>query len=377
MDVLNNESSSSPFLLLNDSNTFLYVESLTESTNYSETSNPSNCTDNYIYYHTTDKWLLGVVILPFIFVGLLANGLSVLIFSHRYMRRQTINWYLLILGISDAVVLLGAFFVLTLPRLGEIFTWWKAVAFSYYSTPVIYTFMTMAQTTSIWMTVAMSLHRFIGVCFPYKSNSILTTNNVKRLIYVILVLSIIFNGTRFFEVNFKVCKMLNIDVELPSLGASEFRKNELYRKIFYQWAYSLIMFAIPFSILIIVTACVIVAIHKSRKIHASLNVHDDDARKQELAKEITTSIMLVSIVISFILCNTLAIVVNLMENLEINKLYELLVPWCNTLVTLNASINICIYCIFSDRYRLLLFHYLQLKWIKRPENNFSSTLNTH
>lgn len=61
MDVLNNESSSSPFLLLNDSNTFLYVESLTESTNYSETSNPSNCTDNYIYYQYANNSIFFIV----------------------------------------------------------------------------------------------------------------------------------------------------------------------------------------------------------------------------------------------------------------------------------------------------------------------------
>lgn len=34
-------------------------------------------------------------------------------------------------GYSDTVVLLGAFFVLTLPRLGEIFIWWKMTAIRY------------------------------------------------------------------------------------------------------------------------------------------------------------------------------------------------------------------------------------------------------
>lgn len=65
----------------------------------------------------------------------------------------------------------------------------------------MYSFMTMAQTISVWMTVAMSLHRFIGVCFPYKASSILLTKNIKILIFAVIVISIIFNTTRFFEVN--------------------------------------------------------------------------------------------------------------------------------------------------------------------------------
>jgi hypothetical protein len=85
------------------------------------------------------------------------------------------------------------------------------------------------------------------------------------------------------------------------------------------------MFAIPFTILIVVNSMVICAIHKSRKIHAKLNVRDDGARKQELAKEISTSIMvlrirlikrnisnnfqLVAIVMAFLLCNTLVILI--------------------------------------------------------------------
>jgi hypothetical protein len=50
---------------------------------------------------------------------------------------------------------------------------------------------------------------------------------------------------------------------------------------------------------------VILAIHRSRQVHAKLNVYDDGTRKQELAKEISTSIMLVAIVLAFLLCNTL------------------------------------------------------------------------
>lgn len=319
-----------------------------------------NCTEDYDFYETTEKFLLGVLALPFIGMGLLANAMSVRIFSHRQMRNQPLNWYLLLLAISDSIILIGAFFVLTLPRLGEVLHWWKATAISYYSTPYVYAFMTLAQTISVWMTTVMSVHRFVGVCIPFKARSILTTRNVILSICIVIVVSILFNSTRFLEVRIEnVCYMPQINTELPILVATELRMNVLYRKIFYEWAYTLIMFAIPFTILIIVNTMVIFAVHRSRKVHAKLNMYDDGLRKQELAKEIATSVMLIAIVLAFLVCNTLAFIVNILEKLGLHELYGKAVPWSNMLVMTNASINICIYCMFSEKYRQLLWIYIR------------------
>ncbi|KAF7624785.1 G_PROTEIN_RECEP_F1_2 domain-containing protein [Meloidogyne graminicola] len=380
----NEEQPSSSIIIVNDINNWNLNENELINNNNNKTINNNKCIEHYDYYEYTEKWLLGVFALPFILCGLLANGMSILIFSNRHMRKQSVNWYLLVLGTSDFVILLGAFSVLTLPRLSEILVWWTGTAISYYITPIFYAFMTMAQTISVWMTVAMSLHRFIGVCFPYQSGRVLTTRNVKGIIGGVILTAVLFNICRFFEkVTFQVCWMEPIGVELPVLRMTELRKNEFYRKLFYEWAYTLIMFVIPFTVLIGVNSMVILAIHKSRKIHAKLNVREGNgARKQELAKEISTSIMLVSIVIAFLLCNTLAFAVNLLEKLDFQGLlYIRLVPWSNWLVLCNASINICIYCIFSERYRSLLFYYLRCFKRKNGggdnnQNNFGFTGTT-
>lgn len=60
--------------------------------------------------------------------------------------------------------------------------------------------MTLAQTISVWMTSAMSFHRFIGVCLPYRAGTILHTHNIRMLIICVLFTSALFNTTRFFEV---------------------------------------------------------------------------------------------------------------------------------------------------------------------------------
>ncbi|KAI6187253.1 FMRFamide receptor [Aphelenchoides besseyi] len=341
-----------------------------DSTNTSEVI----CMENYEHYETTEKWLLGVVALPFICIGLVANALSVLIFSNRHMRVQRVNWYLLILAVSDGVILIGAFFVLTLPRLGELSRWWRLTAVGYSTSPYLYAFMALAQTISVWMTAAMSLHRFVGVCLPFKASAILETRNVKCLIFCVILVAVLFNTTRFFEVEvIRVCRMVPINVELPVLRPTALRMDPLYMQVFYEWAYTLIMFVVPFAILIVVNSMVILAIHRSRQVHSKLTM--DVTRKQELAKEIKTSIMLVAIVLAFFFCNTLGFVVNIMEKLELYDLYVTFVPWSNFFVMTNASINFSIYCMFSDRYRQLFRYYLQFISCNKRDENFQIILS--
>ncbi|VDM97180.1 unnamed protein product [Thelazia callipaeda] len=69
---------------------------------------------------------------------------------------------------------------------------------------------------------------------------------------------------------------------------------------------------------------------RSRKIHAKLNMYDNNLRKQELAKKISTSFMLVAVVLAFLFFNILAFVVNILEKVGLHELYSKTVPWSNT-----------------------------------------------
>jgi hypothetical protein len=66
------------------------------------------------------------------------------------------------------------------------------------------------------MTVALSMHRFIGVYYPYKAIELLNERNVLRLILALLTFSVLFNGTRFFEVRVvNNCYRANIRAMIP------------------------------------------------------------------------------------------------------------------------------------------------------------------
>lgn len=67
--------------------------------------------------------------------------------------------------------------------------------------PYFYGLMNLAQVISVWMTIGMSLHRYVGVCLPFDAINILRRKRVVKFIIAIIIFSIVFNATRFLEVS--------------------------------------------------------------------------------------------------------------------------------------------------------------------------------
>lgn len=89
------------------------------------------CHLSYQFYAYEERLLLGLITIPIIVFGLCANITSIRIFTHRFMFSSSINWYLAILSSSDTLILFSAFFVLSLPRLGEYTKTWSATRFRF------------------------------------------------------------------------------------------------------------------------------------------------------------------------------------------------------------------------------------------------------
>ena len=57
----------------------------------------------------------------------------------------------------------------------------------------------MAQTAAIWLVLAVTMDRYIAICYPFKALKWCTSKNAKKAIAGIFVTSIIFNIPRFFH----------------------------------------------------------------------------------------------------------------------------------------------------------------------------------
>ncbi|MCP9265572.1 FMRFamide receptor [Dirofilaria immitis] len=159
----------------------------------------------------------------------------------------------------------------------------------------------------------MSVHRYIGVCLPFKTSTLLKTARVR-----------VVNN----------CFRSNINAFIPVLAPSNLRLNQTYRLIFFGWAYTILMFVLPFTLLIILNSQVLLAIRRTNRLHRRQSMVPDESLKHAERKERQISIMLIAIVLVFLSCNTLAFVVNILENVGYdNALYVSLVTYNNFLAS--------------------------------------------
>ncbi|KFD59074.1 hypothetical protein M514_00237 [Trichuris suis] len=324
----------------------------------------------YERYTTESIIVLGFFGMFVISLGILVNLLNVRIFTHKLMRVSLLNWYLATLAISDLLMQLTSFLMFCLPRIGEYWSNFSAINFSYWITPGAYALGMMAQTTSVWLTVAMSLHRFVGVCLPFKADILCNRRNTLVVLVAVPLFGIVFNFSRFWEVVvIGRCFSPDVNATIVQVSSSELRGDPVYKTILLGWCYTLAMFILPFLLLIFLNTNVLRAIRRTRRLHDQIRLDVmQGPKRRELAKEISTSIMLVAVVLVFLLCNALALILNIFEVTEVYHYFRTtftrLVYVSNVLVLLSSCVNIFIYCSFSEKYRLLLRHYLTCLWVR-------------
>ena len=83
---------------------------------------------------------------------------------------------------------------------------------------------------------------------------------------------------------------------------------------------------------------------------------------QEL-KEHNLATMLLMVVLVFFICNALALVVNVLELLGFTYLVQNLGILSNSLVIINSSVNILVYCTFGKKFRTV---FMQIFFGKQP-----------
>lgn len=134
----------------------------------------------------------------------------------------------------------------------------------------------------------MSAHRFVGVCFPFSAHRICTKLNTRILIASVVGFAILFNLTRAFEVKtHDVNCTLALGVIITEPDARDFRKSAAYITYYIGWAYTFVMYIVPFTILISLNLKVILAIKKTSNLHRRMSVKEVNSKSKEQSKEVS------------------------------------------------------------------------------------------
>ncbi|TKR69199.1 hypothetical protein L596_021383 [Steinernema carpocapsae] len=319
--------------------------------------------------------------------GICANTINILVFSHPKMRSQLVNWFFFVLSISDLSVLLSSFFVFSLPVIAEYSENYELVTESPRLLVWFYPLAHTSHTTSVYLTILVSVHRYLGVCHPFLIRRISSTHTVKMVLLGAVIFAVSFNIPRWFELQNAGCfsefYLMMSEVVLPT----NFMMNSTYTIVYRNVAFIVVMFLIPFITLTIVNCRIISTLRdsnklrramtyktKSREFSSKVKRYDkrlgsdvsymNGVKSGEVIacqqanserKEHGVTVMLVAIVTEFLIFNALAFANNILELYSEQSVasdyYTALVETSTLMVNLNGATTIVIYLAFGSKYR--------------------------
>ena len=299
---------------------------------------------------TLGFWLNGVGIIVIGLMGIFGNIATINVLSDKQMR-SSVNFILIALASSDLVLIVTAVLLFGLttvyPYNGRLMNYYYIVQPNI--ARLAYPVATIAQTITIYMTFLISLERYIAVCHPLKARVLCSHQHTKSSILFVVVLSIIYNFPKFFEI------VLNEGNDATYgkfyvVNASDLRVNKLYITIYIHWLYCIFMNLIPLSGITFFN----VMIYRQVRIVNRLRLKLTNKERQDI--KLTT--MLFCVVIVFLSCNFLAVLTNILETFyDVHN--DRLTKMSNFFVTLNSSVNFIIYVVLVKKFRLIFIRHLK------------------
>lgn len=293
-------------------------------------------------------YLMGICGMSVCAFGIIGNILSAVILTRTSMKSGTYS-YLTALSISDLLFLILTMFILSRDSekpLQEI-TWGKSYYIKLF--PYIHPAAITFQVTSIWLTCAFTVDRYIMICHPFKAERWFKISTARKSIVGVFLAGLLFNMIRFFEYESSEITVSNdtnrrqLVIKLTDLGSSEG-----FREIVHSWLYLTCVAGFPFLSLLVLNIFLIHAVHESKKKGKLINAREK--RRND------TTIMLIGVVVIFLTCQGPALISRMIWAFDYQKAF-VSTPWytfnevSNFLVILNSAINIVPYYFFGKRFR--------------------------
>nr|QMS43312.1 FMRFamide receptor [Thaumetopoea pityocampa] len=276
--------------------------------------------------------------------GLLGNALSMVVLTRPQMR-SSINCLLVGLAACDTLLIVTS---VLLFGLSAVFPYTGRLRHYYYHvcprlTPYAYPLGNAAQTMSVYLTLIVTLERWVAVCHPFRAKALCTSARARWYVLGTAAFALAYNAPKFFEV--KVVERRLDGEPVYCVTADERFRTDAYVLVYIHSMYMVVMYLVPFSALAALNACIVRQVRRAQAERARLS------RVQR--RELGLATMLLVVVLVFFLCNLLPLVTNAIEVFNSNLLERLdsLVKTSNLLVTINSSVNFVIYVIFGEKFK--------------------------
>ncbi|XP_076315577.1 thyrotropin-releasing hormone receptor-like [Tachypleus tridentatus] len=315
-------------------------------------------------------WIQRVFVPIISFVGVVGNLSTIVIMTRRHMRSSTNN-YLTGLAIFDMLYLM-CILILSIshyPGMTDFHhvNYWRLWPYTILLTDA-------CSNTSVWLTVAFTIERYVAVCHPIKGKVYCTESRARKVVITVaFVCSCLTIPTPFeWTVTEVTDPLTNKTTVQPTF--SELGMNILYRNIYYWLCVSLFVF-LPLIMLTVFNFFLIKSVHASKDQRKTMTRRRNNRNYSRQERKIT--IMLIAVVVSFMVCQLPTAVLLVYTTFQPpNPMTRGLGNIFNFLMAINSAGNFILYCLLSQQYRrtfLQIFFPCLKTRLARLHVNFQNT----
>lgn len=366
--------------------------SLSPDSSSSDSSSPSSSSSSSRMLDAAER-ICGGYIVPIVCVfGITCNAFNTIILTRRSMKGSPYT-YLLALAVTDIMVLTLSLVESALAKpFGQGIFFWQL-----YDAYIFYPFANVFSNSSVWITVIMTLERYISVRYPLKAKEICTRRLARRTIVATVLISLVVNLPRFF-----CSAVMRNDAGTYERRSTEFESSDFYR--LFTWLHIAVLHFIPCLLLMYLNASLIAIVFKANRRRAQLRASPTGSRREKCGgggggaggsgshgdvtchstEQIRLTITCISIICLFLIC----IVPSAFSNRPVAKalfgrnqtmheftrgsFYRLLRVITNLLVYCNLSLNFVLYCVFNHKF-LYALRYFGRTCLYRAERRVVAT----
>lgn len=284
----------------------------------------------------------------FMVVGLLGNILSIIVWSRKSMRSST-GTYLIAQAAADVCVLVFFFFTDSLAMMNPGIK--MELSYGNFYSYIGYPFFFLAVIISIWMTVGVTVDRYIQVCWFTHSKTLCNNKRAVHGITIISILCFVINFPHFFT--YRPVDGVNATASYEQTDYGKGHGSQNYEF----WVHCMFLVLVPWITILCLNVLIIRQVVKTGAKMADRKSVYAKEKTKKAENQLTT--LLLTVTFTFLFLIALQCITQCFFMLKPKTVNFELVDEAFSVaklgVIINSSINFFLYCLSARRFRKELF----------------------
>ncbi|XP_073402206.1 motilin receptor [Dendrobates tinctorius] len=310
------------------------------------------CTENLCSFFPIRILIpLTIICLVIMVAGIFGNTITIIIIKRYKEMNTTTNFYLSSMAVSDLIILLCLPF--------DLYRLWRSIPwiFGGFLCKFLYLISEGCTYSTILHITALSIERYLAICFPLKAKVFITKRRVKMVIVLLWVIALL-SAAPFYHL-FEIVQIHNYTTSSKMSWECKFTEHAMESGLLnvMTWV-TTVYFFFPMLCLTVLYGFIGKKLWKSKN-----NLRGPNAANREKCHKQTVKILAV-VVLSFIICwlpfhigRIIFANTNDFQTLKVSQYFNIVAM---QLFYLSASINPLLYNFISKKYRTAAYKLLRL-----------------